>query len=280
MVRFLISVLLAAAAASAFCARASATTEFCPAVLDIAPTGKAPAQTYGIQLRALSERRVTVRLAFDTSAGWYQTDVSEAELSPSIRTIPLKYPVDVPISASPVMYVRFPAAVTVNHAFIIRALSIGDVFHWSDRGQVTCPIAPEAWQDPQYSLADLRDLSAPPPHDATFLAATARSPLEAVSCPEPYAPAKTLHAADAVYPDAARAVGATGTSVVGVALNPNGSVADTWVQGSSNDTTLDAAAQSAAQSSTYQAARAYCQDVPSIYYFVVTFGQGSGGSAE
>src|SRR5579883_2594119 len=187
MVRFLISVLLAAAAASAFCARASATTEFCPAVLDIAPTGKAPAQTYGIQLRALSERRVTVRLAFDTSAGWYQTDVSEAELSPSIRTIPLKYPVDVPISASPVMYVRFPAAVTVNHAFIIRALSIGDVFHWSDRGQVTCPIAPEAWQDPQYSLADLRDLSAPPPHDATFLAATARSPLEAVSCPEPYA---------------------------------------------------------------------------------------------
>src|SRR5579883_1445960 len=280
MVRLYISILLAAAASLAFCARASATTEFCPAVLDVAPVGKAPAQVYGIQLRALSQRRVTVRLAFDTSAGWYQADVTDAELSPSIRTIPIKYPVDVPMAASAILYVRFPSSVTVNHAFVTRALSIGDVFHWSDRGQVTCPLAPEAWHDPDYSLADLRDLGAPAPRDATFLAATPRSPLEAASCPNPYQLPKTLHAVDAVYPDAARAVGATGSIVIGVALNPNGSVADTWVQGSSNDTTLDAAAQSAAQSSTYQAARTYCQDVPAIYYFVVTFGQGSGGSAE
>src|SRR5579864_9837532 len=112
MRRLLISLVLAATAVVSTHAKASATTEFCPAVLDVAPAGKAAVQTYGIQLRALSQRRVTVRAVFDTSNGWYQTDISDAELAPSIRTIPLKYPVDIALSTSPIMYVRFPVAVT------------------------------------------------------------------------------------------------------------------------------------------------------------------------
>jgi hypothetical protein len=180
MTRVLLLLLALGAFGSLCSARANATTEFCPAVLDYAPVQSA--QIYGVQLRALSGRQIIARMAFDTSAGWFQADVPQTTLSASIRTIPLKYPVDIGLATSPIMYVRFPQKLHINHAFVTSALSYGDVFGWSDRGQVTCPIAPEAWPDPKYSLADVSGLSAPPPHDAQILPATSRPPLESSTC--------------------------------------------------------------------------------------------------
>ncbi|HEV3154990.1 MAG TPA: TonB family protein [Candidatus Baltobacteraceae bacterium] len=272
MTRVLVFAVTLAGAMLMVLGRAAATTEFCPGVLDYAPLANAAAtQTYGIQLRALSERQLSARIVFDTSAGWFQADVPQTTLSSAVRTIPLRYPVDVGLAASPVMYVRFPSAVRVNHAFVTNALSIGDIFRWSDRGRVTCPLAPEIWSEPKYSFADVGALSATPDPGSAVLKPTARSPLEASGCADPFEPAKLLKQTQPTYPDAARVVGASGSAIVAVALNPNGSVADTWVEGSTTDATLDAAAQAAAQSSTFQGARAYCQSVPSIYYFIATF---------
>ena len=261
------------AAAFAFAGRADATTEFCPAVLDDARVAQSPsgASLYGIQLRALSARRVEARVAFDTSAGWFTIDLPAAALVDSVRTIPLRYPVDVVLAASPVMYVRFPAGVRVDRAFVTSAVSYGDAFHWSDRGRVSCTPASETWPDPKYSLADVTGLSAAPPAGAQILTPVRRAPLESASCPAPFEQARVTKQATAAYPDAARVVGASGTVVIAAAVDPDNSLADAWVQGTSNDATLDAAALAAVQSSTLTAARAYCQVIPGIYYFTVTF---------
>lgn len=273
MPRTLYSVLAVTLGAVLFsCGRAAATTEFCPAVLDYAPVASAAnATTYGIQLRALSQRRVAVTIAFDTSAGWFTADLAQTSLSPNVRTMPLKYPVDIGLATSPVGYVRFPSAVHVNHAFVTSAQSFGDIFGWSARGTVTCPLAPEAWAEPKNSLADLGALTAPPDDTSTIIALKRRSPMESAECADAFVQSTVTKAARAAYPDAARAVGASGSAVIGVALNPDGSVADTWVSGTTNDQTLDAAALDAAQRSTFSGARAYCQAVPSIFYFVATF---------
>ncbi len=256
--------------------RAFATTEFCPAIADVAPVAPhgGSSQTYGLQLRALSDRQVSARVAFDTSAGWFQVDVPQTALSGSTRTIPLTYPVDIALSVSPIVYVRFPSAVRVDRAFVISAASFGDVFHWSDRGKVSCTPDAEAWADPKYSLADLTGLSAPPNSTQSVLTAVSRNPLEGTACAQPFSTARVVKEAKTNYPDAARAVGASGTSIVAVAIDPDNSIADAWVQGTADDATLDAAALAAAQASTYQAARLYCQAVPSIFYLTVTFKSG------
>lgn len=253
--------------------RANATTEFCPAILDTAPVAPGPAgsQTYGIQLRALSDRQVIARVAFDTSAGWFQADIPQTSLTGSVRTVPLKYPVDVAVSASPIMYVRFPSAVRVDRAFVTSALSYGDLFHWTDRGKVTCTPSSEGWPDPHYSLADTSGLSTRPAASATVVTPVARGPLESASCAEPFVLPRVLKQSQPAYPDAAKAVGASGSAIIGVAIDPDNSVADAWVQGSSDDATLDAAAVAAAQASTFAAGRVYCQAVPSIFYIETTF---------
>lgn len=260
-----------------FChGRAAATTEFCPAIADVAPVtpSAGSSQTYGLQLRALSDRQVSARVAFDTSAGWFQVDVPQTPLSGSVRTVPLTYPVDIPLAVSPIVDVRFPSAVHMNRAFVISATSVGDEFHWSDRGRVSCTPNAESWADPNYSLADLSGLAALPAGNATTLTATPRAPLERSACAQPFSAAKVVKQANTQYPEAAKDVGASGTSVVAVAVDPDNTIADSWIQGSADDATLDAGALATAQASTFQAAHVYCQAVPSIFYLTVTFKSG------
>jgi len=56
-----------------------------------------------------------------------------------------------------------------------------------------------------------------------------------------------------------------------VLLNADGSVGDAWIYQPSGFEAFDSAALDAAKTSRYQAARSYCQNVPALYLFHVTF---------
>jgi TonB family protein len=61
------------------------------------------------------------------------------------------------------------------------------------------------------------------------------------------------------------------STVVEVAINPDGTLLDAWVWGPSGIPQFDAEALRAAKASTYTGARGYCRPVPGEYFFRVTF---------
>ncbi len=60
-------------------------------------------------------------------------------------------------------------------------------------------------------------------------------------------------------------------TLVEVAIKPDGTLWDEWVWGPSGVPELDQESMKAARLSTYTGARAYCQAVPSVYFFRVMF---------
>jgi len=92
------------------------------------------------------------------------------------------------------------------------------------------------------------------------------------SCSQPYAPPRAILP---VQPDAlpaARAVHASGTTVVRVDLDETSSVVGAVVVRSSGYAPLDRAALAAAQKSSYRTESFACRPVASTYQFTVTFG--------
>jgi TonB family protein len=97
-------------------------------------------------------------------------------------------------------------------------------------------------------------------------------PASVDSCSQPYAPPRAILP---VQPDplpAARAVHATGTTVVRVDLDETSSVVGAAVVRSSGYAPLDRAALAAAQKSSYRTESFACRPVASTYQFTVTFG--------
>jgi TonB family protein len=255
-------------------AQAQAMLEFCPATLHVQAVGAdrnddaAPAEVYGFDLSALVPRSVSATLAFDTSAGWYTADVPTVSLAEKDRHYTLRGVRFVHRDfVSPVMYLRFPQAVKLNHSWVYRS------------GDATCP-PPAAVGKGQNAHgksalkmdpADEDRLSNAPPADAPILSVKSSTPLEIAACDEPFRFATATNPVAPRFPDMARMMGAYGTSVVNVAIDAEGSVADAWIFASSGNNYLDKAAMDAAKATTYEAGRSYCRPVPGSYRFIINF---------
>lgn len=302
MKRVIVIALICAAFFLALHRPASAMVEFCPADLsyervtsgtqlvrrqagsnETATYAPEFSTLYGFELSALGPRSVTqAELAFDTTGGWYTVDVPAVTLvtkerhysNPLVSFVRRDY-------VSPVLYVRFPQAVTINHAWVYRAAVQNDApFGWQTQGTVSCdpPPAPSPQQAKSaarevsfYHLADadVDPLSAPPTPTSLVITAKASQALEQTNCSEPFRQATVKNQVTPQYPD----IMTTGKAVtsVEVAINAGGSLADAWVWGPSGFKPFDDAGTRAASASSYIGARSYCRDVPGRYFFRVTF---------
>lgn len=92
------------------------------------------------------------------------------------------------------------------------------------------------------------------------------------SCSQPFAPPRAILPVQADLPPQARAVRATGTTIVRVDLDETSSVVGSTVIRSSGYAPLDRAALAAAQKSSYRTESFACRPVASTYQFTVTFG--------
>ena len=271
--------------------QAQAMIEFCPAILNRAPVGvpdpKGPLPAvalYGVDLSALGPRSLeSATLAFDTTAGWFTVKVPAVAIAEKLRHY-------TSISASfvrrawvsPIMYVRFPAALKISHAWVFDAQVKGDgPFGWEARGEVTCSPPSTAG-----ALAKQNDMGSgpkldPKDKDALWLApgpasivldAQSAKALETTSCSDPFRPAVVVYAAQPVYPKALEPQDPSGVTLVIVAINPDGSLADAWIWAPSGYEAFDEAALKSAQASKYKNARSYCTNVPGLYLFKAAFG--------
>ena len=92
------------------------------------------------------------------------------------------------------------------------------------------------------------------------------------SCSQPYAPPRAILPVQADPVPAARALRATGTTIVRVDLDETSTVVGSAVVRSSGYAPLDRAALAAAQKSSYRTESFACRPVASTYQFTVTFG--------
>lgn len=267
--------------------QALATVEFCPATLAIRPVGAhvandAPGHVFGFQLSAYGPRTVLAELAFDTDKGWFTADPDAVDLGEKDRRYEGSFAFVRREWTSPVMYVRFPIDVVISHAWVHTALSRGDAFGWSNEGIVECApagapwTAPAAPKGPPVSTAtNADDLSAAPGAGSTIILARASAPLESTHCAQPFADATVTMQAQPNFPDSARPLRLPPwTSDVTVAIRADGTLADAWISAPSGSQALDDAALAAARKSAYKNAIGYCQAVPAMYLFRVTFDSG------
>ncbi len=265
-------------------AHAQAISELCPARFFMQPVKQSePATTslYGFELAAEGPRSVTAALAFDTSDGWFVASVPATSLhekdehysSPSATFIKRTW-------VSPIMYMKFPSHFTISHAWVYSAQSTGDDFGWSKMGLVVCQPASGARSvsvAPQGQLAKLdpKDedpISAPPGAGAVIISADRSSPLKKSDCATPFRDATATKTFSPDYPNAERGrVGINVTSTIQVSINADGSLADAWVYYPSGFPDFDDAALQGARLSKYESGIAYCEPVPGLFLFHVTF---------
>ena len=96
-------------------------------------------------------------------------------------------------------------------------------------------------------------------------------PATVASCSQPYAPPRAVLPVQPDQPPAARALHASGTTIVRVDLDETSSVVGSFVVRSSGYAPLDRAALAAAQKSSYRTESFACRPVASTYQFTVTF---------
>ncbi len=265
---------------------ARAMAEFCPARLAVRPIDDAPvtgSRLYGFDLIAQGPRSVTAMLALDTDAGWFTATVPPVIIGEKDRHYTSPWADFVRRDwVSPKMYLRFPVALKLKHAWVYTAQASGDDFGWAAKGQVTCAPSPDAAVPPNFAerppILDPKDsdrLSDSPPADARPIVPVTSAPLGQTNCGQPFSDGTVTSQATPDYPSvmSVRAPDghATGTSVIQVAINPNGTLSDAWIWGTSGFSALDNAALDAAKRSAYRGAMAYCEPVPSMYFLKVTF---------
>jgi TonB family protein len=269
---------------------AQAIAEFCPARLAMRPIDGGPptgSRLFGFDLTAQGPRSVTAILAFDTNVGWYTAALPTVAIDEKDRHYTSPWADFVRRDfVSPKMYLQFPAAVNIKHVWVYTAQATGDDFGWAAKGQVTCAASADAAVLPNIAerppILDPKDsdrLTDAPPPDAKRIVPVPSAPLGQTNCGQPFADATVTTPGTPDYPTvmSVRAPDghAAGTSVIQVAINPNGTLSDAWVWGTSGFSALDNAALDAAKRSGYRGAIAYCQPVPGMYLFKVTFSPNS-----
>lgn len=292
--RYALIVALCWAAILAAGVRAQAAIEYCPARAQVDPIGISapsdgsplPSSLYSLVLSGLSSRTVSGTLVMHTENGWYTLPFTNVVLTQYQEQWQDQYVrFTTPLFLSPVFYLRFSQPVTVSGWFVSEASTSGEVvFGWDAKGKVTCAsgrdisvvaFGAKASTSTRVSRGDLHWLnplptsSAAPPSDTPMLTPALTSAPGSTDCAVPFADAVVTKAIAPSFPPASR--GENGETFVQVAVSADGHLDDAWVWGPSGDKLLDAAALEAAQDSKYAPARAFCQDVPGMYFFRVQF---------
>jgi TonB family protein len=288
MKRVFVATLCCAALFALLYGHALAEAEFCPASVSIKAVGSSdgaagimPASLYGFELTAHGARIAWGTIAFDTDKGWYTLQVPHVALSARVRHVSTPYVTFTRQDfVSERMYVRFPQDVQLLNAWMYRADASDDgAFGWNARGSVSC--SPGMKSNPKANpvrprvpllkddAADEDRLYLAPDSTSTVLAAKDSPQLLDEHCAEPFKDAIVTPQTPR-WPVGFRTTAET-ASIVEVAINADGSVADAWVEGPSGSELFDDAAVEAAKGSNYKPARAYCQNVPQTYLFNVTW---------
>jgi TonB family protein len=271
----------AALATAALCtSRAEAAAEFCPALL-IGPRAAAAGQDpeWHYHLRALSPRTVEGTIIADTDAGWFTWKQQPVQLTRTTYTVTTRdYKTKYFVAESPELTVRFPQAVAVGHAWVETAATHGEqFFDWDARGQVICAPPDFAGLDPAGPNVTQHTPEAndptPAPAPATATATASSAPFPTTACAHPFVAATVTDPARPDFPYSVREEGLTGraTSIIYVAVSPNGEVADAWLFSSSGYRALDQSALRAARQSKYAAPLSYCRPVGGTYLFRADF---------
>lgn len=295
MRRVVLALALACCVIALATARAQALTEICPAQLEVAAVSSAgqtkmgPATVFGFALTAAGPRSVSGILAFDTSAGWFTANVPSVALAEKDRRYNgMLGRWSIPSWVSPVMYVQFPTRVTLNHSWLYSASAKNSgAFGWEKAGTFICPPPPgpqavfgnktisraisrllgatRSLQSPTIDPRDVDALSAIPPPGASTFAARHSTPLETATCAKPFADAVTTMSVAPEYPAILQSSGASRLIGIGIAIDAEGKLADSWIWAPSDLAAFDQAAPSSAQDQQYTGAVSYCRPVPALY---------------
>lgn len=256
---------------------ALAMTELCPAdAVDISPVATpmgTAAREYSYALAAQTPRSVDVALIADTNRGWFAWNAPSVALEKS--AVPAVGPLEAAsghIAESSPLAVAFPMPLVVNHAWVVHVRSNG-----TNHADLDCNV-------PAFPTASIISVTSPngrplpvpsplpSPQTAPAVAKPASAPFAAMSCSNPFEPARVMEAARPELPPSARDRGlGTVDSYIEVVLDANGALLDSWTYRSAGWGPIDAAALRAARNSTYSGAVSYCQPVKSAYLFRAQF---------
>jgi TonB family protein len=265
--KFLASALAATIAATALVMTAppapARANVFCPvtiaAVTDLAVLGRQ--DTYGVLLDFDPGDTASVRLRADSATTHYAVDFNDVGPIGNAGSSGRRY------------FVMPPGERLVSAWIESTGLSPNSRMEcpitrpWA--ADEPAPINPRtvaALEDERRALRDNYSTRTPTVQPTSFGSATV------ASCSQPYAPPRAILP---VQPDdipAARAVHASGTTVVRVDLDETSTVVGAQIIRSSGYAPLDRAALAAAAKSSYRTESFACRPVASTYQFTVTFG--------
>jgi TonB family protein len=273
---FALCVMLAASAS-----RAVAATEFCPAKL-VGPHTKSSGQGSAVwyyRLTALGPRVVEGTIIADTDAGWFTWNQRPVQLTRTTYTMtaPL-FKTQFAVAGSPELSVSFPQPVAIRDAWVTKASTHGDEnLTWNARGEVTCDLPDFAGFDGSGPNVTQRTPNAsdptPAPAPPMAPAVASSAPFPPATCAQPFRVATVTKAAEPSYPQSLQqnAPASRKVSVIYVAVDPHGQLADAWLFASSGYPAMDAEALNAARRSQYLAPISYCRPVGGTYLFAADF---------
>ena len=236
---------------------------FCPvtiaAVTDLAVLGRQ--DTYGVLLDFDPGDTTSVRMRVDSATTHYAVDFNDIQPTGNTGSSGRRYFVMPPGERLVTAWIestglnpnsRMECPITRPYA--------------ADAPRPVNPRTISALDADRQALRDNFSTRTPVVQPTSFGAATV------ASCNQPYAPPRAILP---VQPDdlpAARAVHASGTTVVRVDLDETSTVVGADIVRSSGYAPLDRAALAAAQKSSYRTESFACRPVASTYQFTVTFG--------
>ncbi len=260
-----------------FLARAHAMTEFCPASLTIKPVGaiaeNQPSATYGFILKASGPRNVIATLTFDTDRGWFSVTTPAVALVEKVYRYDIGYRTAVRSDwNSPLMYVKFPSPVHLTNAWVSTANAQACSPSLVHVKPVNDPDSPTVhlFRD-KLVTKDADQLTALPSSASIILSAAKTAPAYSATCATPFREAEMIRPIPPDPGNASHFTSTSGMSIVKVAIDPNGSLSDSWIWLSSGETAFDNALLWSAQHTQYKNAIAYCRPVPARYLIGLTF---------
>ncbi len=178
----------------------------------------------------------------------------------------------------------------VQHAWVAQAALAADAMGWKKDVSVNCP--PPATLDattvsafisgdpsffqasadhPYYTNDETQRLDSPRA-DAVPVVATPIQPRLPTACDRPFMGANARHHDGARFEIPPMTFG--GQTIIEVALDERGNVKDSSIWQSSGSGIFDDAAMQNLKTNDFTAGRAYCQEVPGMYFYVMTVKRG------
>ncbi len=222
-----------------------------------------------IQLSAQTSRAVRATVAMYTDKGYYTVELPELALSAPVGADPSKDP-----ARSVTVAIALPdKGATILETWIASATVTQGKPEWVAAGLITC-------FPPQYNPLKPHEVRTPDPHNTPMPVPTAdpavtplvavRAPgLERTDCPIPFSDALVIRLERPVVPETFDA--GSGTSIIGITLDPTAKVIAADVLESSHVPGFDGATQRAAQQTIYTPAIAFCKPTYGRYIFKASY---------